>query len=98
MLENFSGLVRNLVIINMKAYGCLMSVDAVVPNKVTPQASAYHPFVNGTASFTTAALYPRVIHYGPEERVENVNANCDNAGTVTIKGISYPIDFIKAYN
>jgi len=90
------GIARTFSCTPDKIYG--ISVDAVVPNKVTPQASAYHPFINGSASFTTAALYPRVIHYGQEERVENVNANCDNAGTVTIKGISYPIDFIKAYN
>jgi hypothetical protein len=89
------GIARTFSCTPDKIYG--IGVSAVPPNTVSAQASAYHPFINGTASFTTAALYPRVIHYGQEERVENVDANCDNAGTVTIKGISYPIDFIKIY-
>lgn len=89
------GIARTFSCTPDKIYG--IGVNATPPNTVTAQTSEYHPFINGTASFTTAALYPRVIHYGQEERVENINANCDNAGTVTIKGISYPFDFIKVY-
>ncbi|MBA2612393.1 MAG: hypothetical protein H0U95_10505 [Bacteroidetes bacterium] len=56
---------------------------------VAPVYSEFHPFINGVASFTTAAKDPRSIDYGSE------NVPCDNAGTITIKGISYKVDFKK---
>lgn len=60
---------------------------------VTAQKEEYHPFVNGIASFTTGDLYPRQIYYGGSEN--SGEAQCDNSGAVLIKGISYPIDFLK---
>jgi len=78
-----------------KVYG--VGVAAAPPFSVTPRFSEYHPFINGTAALTTSTLYPRVVHYGPEVRVENAAATCDNSGAVTIKGISYPIDFKTEY-
>lgn len=60
---------------------------------VLPVYSQWHPFIGGVASFTTlgaGTTYPRVIDFG------NEGANpCDNSGIVTIKGISYNIDFRK---
>lgn len=64
-------------------------------NSVTPQYEEYHPFVNGDATFTTGNLYPRVIHYGPEDSTTPLQ--CDNEGIVTIKGNSYPVNFVKEY-
>jgi hypothetical protein len=61
------------------------------PITVLPIYSEWHPFVSGKVSFTTNSLPdPRLIDFGNEGI-----APCDNAGTVTIKGISYPIDFKK---
>lgn len=61
-------------------------------NTVTSRFEEFHPFVGGAATFTTAALYPRVIHYGDEG---TTTYQCDNEGVVTIKGISYPVNFVK---
>lgn len=54
----------------------------------------YHPFVNGVADFSTADRYPRVVYYGAED---GSSAPCDNSGVIMIKGISYPVDFLKDY-
>lgn len=89
------GLARVFTCSPDKVYG--ISLGATPSSSVTPGVEEFHPFINGAGSFTTAALYPRIIHYGPEERVENSAAPCDNSGAVTIKGISYPIDFKKVY-
>ena len=59
---------------------------------VTSRFEEFHPFVAGAASFSTAALYPRVIHYGDEGAT---TYQCDNEGVVTVKGISYPVNFVK---
>lgn len=58
---------------------------------VSQKSSEYHPFINGIASFTTAALYPRQIYYGGSET--DAQGQCDNSGAILIKGISYPVDF-----
>jgi hypothetical protein len=60
---------------------------------VTPRFEEYHPFIGGAANFTTSTLYPRVIHYGSE--TAGVANQCDDEGVVTIKGISYPVNFVK---
>lgn len=65
-------------------------------NSVTPAYELYTPFTNGVASFTTSTKYPREIYYGAED--SDVAGPCDNAGTVMIKGISYPVDFKKVYD
>ncbi|MES2681035.1 MAG: hypothetical protein V4635_14170 [Bacteroidota bacterium] len=86
-------IVRNFTCTPDKLYG--VNVPPAGTGTTTARFEEYHPFVNGSAAFTTAALYPRVIHYGPEVPVPNNQAPCDNSGTVTIKGISYPVDFKK---
>ncbi|MBX3165031.1 MAG: hypothetical protein KF900_11170 [Bacteroidetes bacterium] len=53
----------------------------------------FHPFIEGVAIFTPDTLYPREINYGGSER--GSGAQCDNSGSVYIKGISYPVDFRK---
>jgi hypothetical protein len=76
-----------------KVYG--VNVPPAGTGTTTARIEEYHPFMNGSAAFTTADLYPRVIHYGPEVPVPDSEAPCDNSGAVTIKGISYPVDFKK---
>jgi hypothetical protein len=74
------------------------SPDKVLGVSSTPSVSIlnseFHPFIDGVASFTTASLYPRSINYGTDEYGAIVTP-CDNSGSVTIKGISYKIDFKK---
>lgn len=60
---------------------------------VFPRYEEYHPFIGGAANFTTSTLYPRVIHYGSEQ--SDVANQCDDEGVITIKGISYPVNFVK---
>ncbi len=58
--------------------------------------SQYHPFVSGIASFTIGDNYPREIYYGNEgQKALLATPQCDNAGEVLIKGISYRVDFMK---
>lgn len=64
-------------------------------NSVSARYEMYTPFTDGASSFTTSTKYPRVIYYGAEETGQP--GPCDNAGTVMIKGISYPVDFKKNY-
>lgn len=75
----------------IRNYTC--SPDKVAGIVTTPSvaivSSEFHPFISGVASFTTSAKEPRAIDYGTE------GSPCDNSGTVTIKGISYKIDFMK---
>lgn len=74
------------------------SPDKVLGVSTTPTVSVlnseFHPFIDGVASFTTASLYPRSINYGTDE-YGSIVTPCDNSGSVTIKGISYKIDFKK---
>jgi hypothetical protein len=67
------------------------SVTASGNGTLVAKSSEYHPFVDGIATFSTAALYPRQIYYGGSEA--SATPACDNSGAVLIKGISYPIDF-----
>lgn len=83
-----SAVVKNPLVRN---YTC--SPDKVIGITTTPSVAAvnseYHPFINGTASFTTSTKAVRTIDFGTE------GSPCDNSGTVTIKGITYNIDFMK---
>jgi hypothetical protein len=61
---------------------------------IIPIYSEWHPFISGVASFTSlgaGTTEPRTIDYASGE----TSAACDNAGTVTIKGVTYSIDFKK---
>ncbi len=81
---------RNFACTPDKVLGVVSSVT--VPISITPVYSEWHPFVNGIASFTTSGITdPRLIKFGAEDG----SVPCDNAGTVTIKGVSYPLDFTK---
>jgi len=61
------------------------------PITIIPVYSEWHPFVGGVASLTTNALpEARKLDFSSEG-----NTDCDNSGKVTIKGIDYPIDFMK---
>lgn len=90
----------------IRDFGCypdkISSVNWGTANTFTLSQEEYHPFISGIASFTTDitnvyskekpdGIYPRRIYYGGEDG----SKPCDNSGTVLIKGISYPIDFIK---
>ncbi|MBA3662796.1 MAG: hypothetical protein H0W61_01120 [Bacteroidetes bacterium] len=74
------------------------STEKIAGVVTTPSVSAiyseWHPFISGVATFTSfgpGTVEPRVIDYG-----SGANPGpCDNAGTVTIKGITYNIDFKK---
>lgn len=57
--------------------------------------SEFHPFKSGVASFTVGTDYPRQIYYGNENEPTLTTPQCDNAGEVMIKGISYRVDFMK---
>lgn len=57
------------------------------------ETPGFHPFTNGVAYFNTADLYQREIYYGGSESAGQ--GQCDNSGAIAIKGISYPVDFIK---
>jgi hypothetical protein len=54
----------------------------------------YHPFTSGVATFVKGTAYPRLVNYG-NEGTTNLDQQCDNSGTVLIKGILYKVDFIK---
>ncbi|MEO6303084.1 MAG: hypothetical protein ABIP51_07910 [Bacteroidia bacterium] len=76
----------------VRNYTC--SPDKVLGVITTPTVSIinseFHPFIDGVASFTTSAgKEPRAIDYGTE------GTPCDNSGSITIKGISYKVDFKK---
>jgi hypothetical protein len=82
-------LVKEFVCSPDKVVGVVSTVT--VPITIYPVYSERHPFVNGVASFTTGGKPDaRKIEFG----LEGTPA-CDDAGTVTIKGISYPLDFTK---
>lgn len=50
----------------------------------------FHPFISGVVSCTVDAKdEPRVIDFKGD------NPGCDNSGVITIKGISYAVDFKK---
>ncbi|MES2681034.1 MAG: hypothetical protein V4635_14165 [Bacteroidota bacterium] len=84
-----------------------------VPDRVSGTGSSaacnyieeFHPFKDGRVTLTTSDLYPRDLSYGNEQNtyhdVKNsplvLTPQCDNKGIVTIKGISYPVDFAKDY-
>ena len=65
---------------------------------ITPNLRAwneeYHPFTLGVATFVKANAYPRQVNYG-NEGTTSLDQQCDNSGTVLIKGILYKVDFIK---
>jgi hypothetical protein len=75
-----------------KVVGITVNTSSATP-VVQSRFEEYHPFIGGAANFTTAALYPRVIHYGSEQ--SDIANQCDDEGVVTIKGISYPVNFVK---
>lgn len=63
---------------------------------MSPVANEQHPFVSGIVSFTVGNAYPRQIYYGNEgQRARLTVPQCDNSGEVLIKGVSYPVDFMK---
>lgn len=65
----------------------------------------FHPFKDGRVTFVTNDLYPRDLSYGNEQSPYHdvvsdplyLTPQCDNKGVITIKGISYPLDFAKEY-
>ncbi len=77
----------------VRNYTC--SPDKVLGVSTTPTMSIvnseFHPFIDGIASFTTVVTgkEPRSIDFGTE------GTPCDNSGTITIKGITYEVDFKK---
>ena len=76
----------------VKNYTC--SPDKVIgvstTPSITPVNSEFHPFIGGITSFTTSTKEPRAIDYGLSG-----GTPCDNSGSITIKGISYNVDFKK---
>jgi hypothetical protein len=69
-------------------------LGVITTPSVVTYYSEWHPVIGGVASFTTlgeGTTDPRVIDYGDGTG----SKPCDNSGIVTIKGISYPIDFKK---
>jgi hypothetical protein len=88
VIKSDKPLLRDFVCAPDKVLGVTSSTTT--PITVTPVYSEWHPFVNGTITFTTGSLpEPRFVNFGADDG----SAPCDNAGTVTIKGISYPLDF-----
>lgn len=81
----------------LRNFQCAPENVKSVPNTEAPRShyQQSHPFINGVAEFTTSDKYPRVIYYGSED---GSAPSCDNSGVIMIKGISYPIDFVKEYN
>lgn len=74
------------------------SPDPLLSVVTTPsysiQYSQWHPIIGGTAKFVSlgaGTAEPRVLTYGADGGA----TPCDNAGTVTIKGITYQVDFKK---
>lgn len=78
-----------------------VSIDPIT-NSVTVRYEEHHPFVSGIASFTTGfgtkdEKYRRQIYFANEakQNPDLLVTPCDNTGEVLIKGISYPITFMK---
>lgn len=80
-------------------------VAGITTSPVTTELEEFHPFTKGRVTLYTGELYPRDLSYGNEQDTYHdvkdaplkLAAQCDNKGIVTIKGISYPIDFAKQY-
>ncbi len=69
---------------NKLTYSVTTSVTSPTLTYVT---SEWHPVIQGVANYTvTGTKDPRIIDYG---------TGCDNVGLITIKGITYPVDFKK---
>jgi len=72
---------------------------------VSTQFKEFIPFSKGRVSLVTGELYTRDLSYGNEQNsyhdvksaALNLSSQFDNKGVVTIKGISYPLDFEKEY-
>ncbi|MCE3258819.1 MAG: hypothetical protein K0S12_460 [Bacteroidetes bacterium] len=82
-------LVRNLLCAPERILSVTQTSTGLIP-----VYSEWHPFISGVASFTSlgdGTTEPRRIDYGSGEP----SVACDNAGTVTIKGVTYSIDFKK---
>lgn len=75
---------------------------------VTPRYQEFHPFIKGTATFTTgldktdinkdlsgtSTIYPRQIYFGNEDN-PGLDSQCDNSALILIKGIGYKVDLRK---
>jgi hypothetical protein len=60
------------------------------PDKI---AEEHHPFIKGSASFTTGSVYPCQIYFGD---VSNpAHGQCDSVGLVKIKGVSFKVNYRK---
>jgi hypothetical protein len=70
------------------------AVSKDISGTVNTRKEEYHPFIRGIASFTTGSSYPRQIYYG-NEGTQDLPQQCDNEGTVLIKGNLYKVDFRK---
>jgi len=69
-------------------------LNVITTPTVSSVYSEWHPVISGVASFTSlgqGTTEERTIVYGDESGAKP----CDNSGVITIKGISYAIDFRK---
>lgn len=74
------------------------SPDKILAVTNTPSVvtyySEFHPFISGKAKFTSlgpGTAEPRYIDYASGD----AGAPCDNAATITIKGVTYNLDLMK---
>ncbi len=78
-----------------------VSIDPIT-NSVVVRYEEHHPIISGITSFTTGfgtpkEKYRRQIYFANEglQNPDLLVSPCDNTGEVLIKGISYPITFMK---
>jgi hypothetical protein len=64
------------------------------PGVYVPKVEQFHPVKKGVVTFVPGTKYPRQIYYGNEGDME-LAEQCDNVGSVLIKGNSYKVTFMK---
>jgi hypothetical protein len=66
----------------------------ILDNPLRTWSREFHPFVSGIVTLKTGDAYPRFIYFGNESE-PSLPPQCDNAGIIEIKGISYKVDFTE---
>lgn len=76
-----------------QCFPTVVSGVAIGSNTLVQRTLEQHPFDKGATSFTVGSYYPRQVYFG-NEGDPTLAPQCDNVGSVLIKGNTYRINFI----